>query len=142
MSNKARSISRQVAKTEKPTPQEVDIRVIRAKNLELNKELAGYLAKFNGRRAHIADDTRELSVAEFTEFIFELGNTVSKLELIRTYMVDVAEWMVQRLEKSDEIVNEVSRSFDQGYEDCEETIMDEYEHEGDDENAFEEESED
>ena len=49
MSNKARSISRQVAKTEKPTPQEVDIRVIRAKNLQLTRISQGiWLSSMGG----------------------------------------------------------------------------------------------
>lgn len=144
MSNKAKNVVRQVKSSQKPAPKGVDLRTIRAKNLELGRELKEYLAKFDGQAFEITDDTRKLSVAEFTQFLGELGNTVAKLELIRACMGDAAEWTAKRLDKSDIEVNAVSRSYDQGYEEGMNYPYIEGEEdtdEGDDESAVEEESE-
>lgn len=118
MSSKSRSVARQGMTSQKPTLKEVDLRMVRAKNSEFCSELAEYLAKFDMQSAKITDDTRELSVAEFTQFLRELGDTVSKLELIRACMGKAAEWTAECLDKSDIEVNTVSRSYDQGYEEC------------------------
>lgn len=143
MSSRARSIGRQVPKVTESTPKEVDIRTIRAKNLELSKQLAEYLSRLDPDGRQLTDDTRELSVAEFTDFLGELGDTVSELELIRTCMGEAVECTVERLGKSDEAVNAVSRSYIQGYEDDEEYYSDDDEDSDcDDESAFEEELED